>query len=130
MPFLNKSSRRMHLPIYLFSLTFAALIGKPLAQEPTQSTSFMQRMDASMMEMDTAMRAAPMNGDVDHNFATMMVPHHQGAIEMAKSELLYGKDPAMRRLAQEIIVDQKSEIDAMNLWLSKRADAQPKEMKR
>jgi len=49
----------------------------------------------------------------------MMIPHHQGAIDMAKAELLYGKDPRMRRLAQEIIVDQQSEIEAMKLWLSK-----------
>jgi uncharacterized protein (DUF305 family) len=65
------------------------------------------------------MAAARMNGDVDHDFATMMMPHHQGAIDMAKAELTYGKDPVMRRLAQEIIVDQNSEIDAMRLWLTK-----------
>ena len=41
---------------------------------------------------------------------------------MAKAELLYGKDPVMRRLAQEIMVDQQSEIDAMQLWLGKTAD--------
>ena len=64
-----------------------------------------------------------MNGNVDHDFATMMIPHHEGAIEMAKAELIYGKDPVMRRLAQEILVDQKSEIDAMNLWLAKRNQA-------
>jgi len=68
------------------------------------------------------MAAAPMNGNPDHDFAAMMIPHHQGAIDMAKAELSYGKDPAMRRLAQEILVDQQSEIDAMRLWLSKRKD--------
>jgi len=52
-----------------------------------------------------------------------MIPHHQGAIDMAKGELSYGKDPAMRRLAQEIIADQQSEIDLMNLWLKKHAGA-------
>jgi uncharacterized protein (DUF305 family) len=52
-----------------------------------------------------------------------MIPHHDGAIEMAKDELLYGKDPTMRRMAQEILVDQQSEIDAMNLWLSRQASA-------
>jgi uncharacterized protein (DUF305 family) len=49
----------------------------------------------------------------------MMIPHHQGAIDMAKAELIHGKDPLMRRLAQEILVDQQSEIDAMRLWLGK-----------
>ena len=51
---------------------------------------------------------------------SMTVPHHQGAIDMANAELSYGKDYMMRLLAEEIIVDQQSEIDAMNFWLSKR----------
>jgi len=85
------------------------------------AAKFMQEMDAGMKKMDRDMTAAPMTGDVDHDFAAMMVPHHQGAIDMAKSELSYGKDPVMRRLAQEILADQQSEIDLMNLWLKKHA---------
>jgi len=50
---------------------------------------------------------------------------HQGAIDMAKAELLYGKDPVMRRLAEEIVVDQQSEIQAMQLWLSKQPATPP-----
>ncbi|MEO6911170.1 MAG: DUF305 domain-containing protein [Edaphobacter sp.] len=95
------------------ALTAAAEM-KPTAQQ------FMRAMDASMTAMDKGMAAAPMNGDIDHDFATMMLPHHQGAIDMAKAELSYGKDPVMRRLAQEILVDQQSEIDAMQLWLNKK----------
>jgi uncharacterized protein (DUF305 family) len=90
------------------------------------SSKFAQDMDVSMKKMDHDMAAAPMNGDVDHDFVVMMIPHHQGAIDMAKGELSYGKDPAMRRLAQEIIVDQQSEIDLMNLWLKKHADTEKK----
>jgi uncharacterized protein (DUF305 family) len=86
---------------------------------PQAASKFMQEMDASMKVMDHDMASAPMTGDVDHDFVVMMIPHHQGAIDMAKGELSYGKDPVMRRLAQEIIVDQKSEIDVMNLWLRK-----------
>lgn len=86
-------------------------------------TKFMEEMNAGMKRMDHDMTAAPMTGDVDHDFASMMIPHHQGAIDMAKGELMYGKDPVMRRLAQEIIVDQKSEIDVMNLWLKRHAEA-------
>jgi DUF305 family protein family protein len=52
----------------------------------------------------------------------LMLPHHQGAVDMAKTELLYGIDPQMRRLAQEIITDQESDIQLMQLWL-KRHDA-------
>lgn len=75
-----------------------------------------------MKRMDHDMAAALMTGDVDHDFAAMMIPHHQGAIDMAKGELSYGKDPVMRRLAQEILVDQQSEIDVMNLWLKKNTE--------
>jgi uncharacterized protein (DUF305 family) len=85
------------------------------------SSKFTQDMGVSMKLMDREMSGAPMDGTVDHDFAAMMIPHHQGAVDMAKAELSYGKDPAMRRLAEEIIVDQKSEIDLMNLWLKKHA---------
>ena len=94
----------------------AALIG---AQRRPVSGKFMQEMNGSMERMDGRMAAARMNGNADHDFAAMMIPHHQGAIDMAKAELIYGTDPVMRRLAQEILVDQQSEIDAMRLWLGK-----------
>jgi len=96
----------------LMALITAAQI-RPVAAQ------FMQAMNGSMDRMDRQMAAAPMIGNVDHDFASMMIPHHQGAIDMAKAELIYGKDPVMRRLAQEILVDQESEIDAMRLWLEK-----------
>jgi uncharacterized protein (DUF305 family) len=55
-----------------------------------------------------------------------MLPHHQAAIDMAKTQLLYGQDAQMRRLAQEIITDQQSEIELMQLWLRQReAKASP-----
>ena len=63
-------------------------------------------MHLSMSQMDSGMKSAPMNGNVDHDFASMMMPHHQGAIDMAKAELIYGKDFVMRRLAEEIVVDR------------------------
>jgi uncharacterized protein (DUF305 family) len=90
------------------------------------SANFMRTMEASMTQMDRGMAAAPMNDNVDHDFATMMLPHHQGAIDMAKAELCYGKDPVMRRLA-EIIVGQQSEIAAMQLWINKNAALTAKE---
>ena len=97
----------------------AALIAA--AQMWPAGARFMQEMNGSMERMDRRMSTAPMNGDVDHDFASMMIPHHQGAIDMAKAELIHGKDPVMRRLAQEILVDQQSEIDAMQLWLQKKS---------
>lgn len=73
----------------------------------------------SMARMDREMRNAPMTGEPDHDFAAMMIPHHQGAIDMAKAELLYGKDPVLRRLAQEIIVTQNAEIQVMQQQLAR-----------
>jgi hypothetical protein len=55
------------------------------------------------------------SGDIDRDFVAMMSPHHQGAIDMAISELRYGKNEQLRRIAQEIIVDQLQEIVAMKL---------------
>ena len=73
----------------------------------------------AMAIMSNGMEKAPMNGNADHDFASMMVPHHQGAVDMAKAELLYGTNPVLRRLAQEIIVTQGQEIEVMQLELKK-----------
>lgn len=85
----------------------------------SNSKSFSQLMGEAMSLMNDGMTHAPMNGNPDHDFAAMMIPHHQGAIDMAKVELLYGKDPVLRRLAQEIIVTQGSEITVMQLQSTK-----------
>jgi hypothetical protein len=69
-----------------------------------------------MSKMMIAMAIQP-SGDVDTDFVAMMVPHHQGAIEMAQAELRYGKNEPLRRMAQEIIVTQLQEIAAMRLSL-------------
>ena len=69
----------------------------------------------SMSKMDQEMGAAPMTGNPNHDFSAMMIPHHQGAIDMAKTFLLHGQDAALRRLAQEIIVTQQQEIQVMQL---------------
>lgn len=79
--------------------------------------TFDRLMADAMSVMHKGMHTAPYTGEPDHDFVTMMIPHHQGAIDMAKTLLLYGKDPQMRRLAQEIITDQQSEIELMQLWL-------------
>jgi YVTN family beta-propeller protein len=86
---------------------------------PTSSErSFEQQMAESMHKMDQGMAAAPMTGDPNHDFSAMMIPHHQGAIDMAKTFLLHGQDAALRRLAQEIIVTQQQEIQVMRLRLA------------
>jgi hypothetical protein len=75
---------------------------------------------ASMDKMHVAMRAVKRSGVSDVDFVRLMLPHHQAAIDMAKTELLYGKDRQMRRLAQEIITDQQLEIELMQRWLKQQ----------
>jgi YVTN family beta-propeller protein len=71
-------------------------------------------MAKSMEAMNRSMTAAPMTGDPDHDFSAMMIPHHWGAVDMARAFLAHGGgDPVLRRLAQEIIVTQQQEMDVM-----------------
>ncbi len=76
-------------------------------------------MMASMDKMSKDMAAVPMTGDSDRDFVAMMIPHHQGAIDMAEYELAHGKDPALRALAREIVAAQKKEIAQMKQWQAK-----------
>jgi len=62
----------------------------------------------------------PMSGDADRDFAAMMIPHHAGAIDMAKVELQHGRDPMLQGMAQEIVTAQEREIDDLKGWLAKR----------
>jgi uncharacterized protein (DUF305 family) len=82
---------------------------------------------ASMDKMHMAMEAIKRSGNSDVDFVRLMLPHHQAAIDMAKTQLLYGKDPQMRRLAQEIITDQQLEIELMQHWLKLREPVTTKE---
>lgn len=77
----------------------------------------------AMAVMHRDMHAAPHSGDPDRDFVTMMIPHHQGAVDMARALLLYGRDEQTRRLAQEIIADQQNEIELMRRWLAKHPEA-------
>ena len=78
--------------------------------------AFLSANDKVMDIMMNAMMEKP-SGDVDHDFVSMMVPHHQGAMDMAQLELLYGRNEQLRRIAQEIIVEQQQEIIAMRVAL-------------
>ncbi len=82
---------------------------------PDQATPD-RAMMAGMTRMNRAMAAAPMTGDADRDFVTMMIPHHQGAISMAEVELRDGRDPTLRRLAKQIIAAQHREIATMRAW--------------
>lgn len=77
---------------------------------------------AAYLEANQKMHAAMtqnLTGNADVDFVAGMIPHHQGAIDMAKIVLTYGKDPEVRKLAEAIIKAQESEITWMQAWLEK-----------
>jgi hypothetical protein len=92
----------------------------PPAALSTEERAFLEENEAAMTKMMNDMAAKP-TGDIDRDFVAMMSPHHQGAIDMAIIELRYGKNEQLRRIAQEIIVDQMQEIAAMKLAIGEPA---------
>ena len=86
------------------------------AEKAGLEAPFLAENNAAMDKMMAGMSVKP-TGDVDADFAAMMIPHHQGAIDMALAELRHGTNEQLRRIAQEIIVDQQQEIAAMRLAL-------------
>src|SRR5262249_48339305 len=87
---------------------------KPLSPEWVSFQESVEKMHSVMMSTKSS-------NDSDLDFVKLMLPHHQAAIEMAKIQLMYGKDAQIRRLAQEIITDQQSEIELMELWVKQHS---------
>ena len=108
--------RRALFGLALATCALALVNTAACSSNSPDDTSFMARSDAAMTQMLTAMRITP-SGDADRDFVAMMVPHHQGAIDMAEAELSYGHNARLRGLAQEIIVTQQEEIAEMRLAL-------------
>jgi hypothetical protein len=94
----------------------SAICTKAFGPAPAAETPYLAENISAMTKMMIDMGIRP-SGDVDADFVAMMVPHHQGAIEMAQAELRYGRNESLRRLAQEIIVTQLQEVTAMRLSL-------------
>jgi uncharacterized protein (DUF305 family) len=82
------------------------------------STTFEREMDASMARMMRDMHGPGYVGNADVDFLTMMIPHHAGAVDMARLVLQHGRDPATRQLAEEIIAGQTIEIESMKRRLA------------
>jgi uncharacterized protein (DUF305 family) len=106
------------------SLAAAFILQNPVhshrAAPASAGNSVAAQMNDAMARMHRDM-AMPSSGDPDLDFAAMMIPHHQGAVDMARIELQSGKDPVLRRLAQGIIVEQLQEIDVMRRQLKSSA---------
>ena len=107
----------------MFLLVFGALT--PAAAQTMQHQMDQQDNPAdkafigAMRDMMVGMHRNMPTGNTDQDFVRMMVPHHQSAVEMAKAELQYGKDPELKVLAQSIVDDQEKEIAVMKAWEDK-----------
>ena len=111
--------------LFAFALPSLALAHEshpdnPPAAASAEERAFLEENEAAMTKMMGGMAAKP-TGDIDRDFVAMMNPHHQGAVDMAIIELRYGKNEQLRRIAQEIIVDQMQEIAAMKLAIGETA---------
>jgi hypothetical protein len=108
----------------LFVVPCALIAAAPTGSSRSTSseTPFLDENEAAMRKMMVGMSIVA-SGDVDRDFAAMMIPHHQGAIDMARAELRHGRNEFLRRIAQEIIVEQQQEITAMRLAVNQPTTA-------
>jgi len=100
----------------MLAMTTIAIAIPAAAQETPANKGYMDAMSKMQASMPKDQK-----GDPDVDFARMMIPHHQSAIDMAKVELQYGKDPMLRKMAEKMIKDQGKEIGDLEKWLKAKA---------
>ncbi len=106
------------LPAHVSAQTAVAADNAEQSHKQTAEASFMAENQAAMSKMMMGMAVKP-SGNVDADFTAMMIPHHQGAVDMAAAELHYGHNPKLRRIARKIIAGQTQQIGAMKAALGK-----------
>ena len=119
MPWISHAMGRLSLAaggaLIVLSVT-ASAFAAGAALTGNDEAGFLAENDKAMTKMMDDMSIKP-SGNIDDDFVAMMVPHHQGAIDMAEAELRYGHNEQLRRISQEIVVEQQQEIVAMRLAL-------------
>ncbi len=112
--------QKRHVTIALALAALVAAASATASQDMSdreRQAGFRADNQAAMHRMMRAMDVPP-SGSVDRDFAAMMIPHHRGAVDMAVAELRFGQDPVLRRMAQEIVVTQRQEIEVMRKQLA------------
>ncbi len=102
------------VPLILATILAAPVHAAPMDDSPANA-AFMETMNGMMAGMQQVMPT----GDADVDFVRMMLPHHQAAVDMAKVEVRYGKDPELKALATAVMTAQSREIELMNAWLAR-----------
>lgn len=132
MVLLTSFGQRRAVPLIIVIL-IVAMTGVPSysqhshgASQPASDSQAWSDLQQSMRAMHGAMLSIQSTGNDDEDFVRLMLPHHQAALDMARVELMHGQDPQMRRLAQEIMTDQESEIELMQLWLRQNHPGKPR----
>ena len=126
-PGVARAARALTAAVFFTAASLASAQGTamPDKMQSSDTSSPSMAMKQSMSGMMKGMQEMPMSGDTDRDFAAMMIPHHQGAVDMAKIQLIYGRDPVLRRLAQAIIVEQQQEIEVMQRFLHGQSGSRP-----
>jgi hypothetical protein len=112
------------LPARVFDVVVSASHASTQPGDANEA-AFLSENDAAMTRMMSDMTIKP-TGDVDRDFVAMMIPHHQGAIDMAKALLRHGSNEQLKRIAQEIVITQQQEIVAMRLAIGEPASSEAK----